>query len=431
MKISYKKWSLILLSWLPWSGKSSFIKKYFSSKKHYVISSDELRERYFWNHLSYSDVWIFNSLIQENWDTIFKVMKKLATSKLELWQTCIIDATLLKDKDRNFFINLWNWKEVHLIIFDLKLNTILKQNNNRLLKWERYVPSNIIINKNKSFQKFTQNKNVIVHKINEYNRDNIFVEEKIKIIEANNFDNVYVIGDTHGSPNLIKTILELNNNWQKNKFIFCWDLVDKGTKSLENMLFLYKNKNIDISYIMWNHDYKLLNNLKETINNWFIDYNKIKWYYLETLEKFINNLNKNEILNIIKFIENNFEDYIILEDYKKNKKFLISHAPFLPPIKITDINKNDCIFWSFNFRKLYQSENLNNFFIKSLYEWTKKTWYNIINWHIDYSDKLDVDNDNIINIDWSVEYNWFINIIHFSKSFKKNKIIKIPSWINI
>ncbi len=431
MNINYKKWSLILLSWLPWSWKSTFLQKYFKDKNHYIISSDEIRERYFWKHLDYSNLWLYQSLIQENWDTIFWIMKELAKSKLDLWQTCIIDATLLKDKDRNTFINLWEWKEIHIIFFDLSLNTILSQNKQRLYNGERYVPEEIITSKYDSFQRDTQNKSIIKHYISEKNRnDKIIINETIDYIEWDNYDNIYIIWDTHGSPNFINTISELQNQKWKNKIIIVWDLVDKWPNSFENIKFLYelyKTKEIAIDFIMWNHDYRLYKNISEYILNWFEtkDMN-INGYYLETFNSFISKLNNNDLIKIKDFLKFAFKDFIILN--KNNQDYLISHAPFLPPFNIFDINRNDCMFWSSKFRKLYNSWVLNEYFINSLNDYAENNNIKFINWHINYSKIIKW--NNIINLDGSVEYDWNITILEIKKN-NELKIIEIPSWINI
>ena len=59
--LKYKKWSLILLSGIPWCGKSTFARKHFP--QDYIISTDEIRNRYFWDEYKFLEdgsLWVWN-----------------------------------------------------------------------------------------------------------------------------------------------------------------------------------------------------------------------------------------------------------------------------------------------------------------------------------------------------------------------------------
>lgn len=387
----FEKGSLILLSWISGSWKSTFKKKTFEKNGYsdYVISSDELRVRYFWVLNEFDEDWnIIISTDQNSSKLVFDMMYWIAKYRCENKLTTVIDAMNLTDDVRKNFIKLWNWTKVYTIIFSDEYS--IERNNSRKNKiWEFYVPEKELISMKERFNKSTSIKwNIIVKA-----EDIEDVKEIYKTITINDGELLYIVGDTHGIENFESYIEDMENkSWGKPyKFIFLWDIVDRWNKSIENLIYLLKRKETSpdlFHFIMWNHDYKLLRNINTYLfEGWKINEKVLAWYktlksLLEYVQTWVINIHK------LKAFLESFEDFIIV-DWKD--KYFLSHAPFLLPDNIWNIRSSDCLFWMEKFRmknshKL-DDKSLNNF-LKALREYSINKKIKIVFWHIDLEQDL-------------------------------------------
>ena len=428
----FKKGSLILLSGVPWSWKSTFIERFFKSNwlMDYVISSDEIRERYFGVLQGFDENANLTSTVdQASSELVFKTMRDIADYRCKNQLTTVIDATSLTDHSRKSFVEDW-WKEMYTIIFDdanaLKYNFGRKESGKG-----HYVPSHIVEKMMGEFQKYTNIKGMKLLKAEEIG----WIKEVFETVDIAEKTTI-VIGDSHGIESFKSYIDSLEKEYSiwdiKPNFIFAGDLVDRWPKSIENLIYLIeKSSQGNMRFVMWNHDRKLLNNINEYLSSWNITETIPAWYKtIKDLLEFAGNWLVN-IKRIQAFL-NSFEPFAILSENGINKYF-ISHAPILPPNNIWNIRKTECIygmekFKSKNSGKLDKENDYINYII-ALDKISKKTGMKYIFWHIDFSNVIESIQNNknlgVYSIEGSVD-DWWNMIALVIKNWKE-EIKAFPS----
>lgn len=136
----------------------------------------------------------------------------------------------------------------------------------------------------------------------------------------NNLKDTYVIGDVHGC---FYTLIDLINKLPKNaKLIFVGDLCDRGLYSKEVIEYVKSNNHI---CILGNHDFYLIEHIKECLNGAQIRWNTKKYMGgLETIENYKNNLNLlDQHIDWLK----NLPQYVLIN------KYFITHAFCMPYFK--------------------------------------------------------------------------------------------------
>ncbi len=116
-----------------------------------------------------------------------------------------------------------------------------------------------------------------------FENENLLLEFNVK----NSKRNIYVIGDIHGNLETLLGICELLDKNQPNLGIFLGDIVDRGSKQLECLLFILVLK------ILNPHKYYLLRGNHETV-----EMNKYYGFYQEFIEKFKDPLKFEEIIAV-------------------------------------------------------------------------------------------------------------------------------------
>ena len=211
MILNYKKWSLILLSGIPGSWKSTFCKKYFAEKSDYVISSDEIRQRYFGiKNVFQDDGNLWESLFQWTWKEVFEIMEILVKKRCDLWLTTVIDSTNLTNKQRKSFVNLWKWTETYTIIFDE--NIWIENNNKRKLNNEFwYVNQDVMNNMLEKIEKRSSIKWNHLLKAEEIED----MQETFDELNIWNEKNVLIWWDIHGVKDFCNIYKDLQVKYQK------------------------------------------------------------------------------------------------------------------------------------------------------------------------------------------------------------------------
>jgi predicted kinase len=123
--------TLIVLSAIPGSGKSTWAKKY--QKEHantFIVSSDEIRLEFFGAVNDFRDE-------RRVWDTFLERLNHYAETMADV--TVIADATNLQNKYRRMYAELTPKYEKHILVrFDIPYDICLLQNQMR--EKERIVP---------------------------------------------------------------------------------------------------------------------------------------------------------------------------------------------------------------------------------------------------------------------------------------------------
>lgn len=125
--------TLILLSAIPGSGKSTWAKKYKEGHNNtYIVSSDDIREELFGSPECFAN----EKLV---WKTFEDRLNEHVEDMSDL--TVIADATHLTNKLRKMYVELTPKFDKHLlVIFNIPFETSLKQNQMR----DRVVPLNVM-----------------------------------------------------------------------------------------------------------------------------------------------------------------------------------------------------------------------------------------------------------------------------------------------
>ena len=133
--------SLVMISGLPGSGKSTYLREHIKEYKNPIrIDSDETRRVMFGSYLTFP----------KNMYIIYDHMIEIANNLYDKYKdkdlTIIMDSTFLDNFKREHFINLLKHFDYYkLIIFkttDLNFNFA---NNKKRIK-EKWVPENVILN---------------------------------------------------------------------------------------------------------------------------------------------------------------------------------------------------------------------------------------------------------------------------------------------
>lgn len=125
--------TLVLLSGVAGSGKSSFAKEYFKDAK--VISSDEIRYSLTSSyHILLKDMNIVYDMMIEETNDLFESNKDI---------TIVLDSTFLDDSRREYFLSrIKGQDKTILIMLRVPLEEIIRRNKNR--KEDKVVPEQVI-----------------------------------------------------------------------------------------------------------------------------------------------------------------------------------------------------------------------------------------------------------------------------------------------
>lgn len=109
----------------------------------------------------------------------------------------------------------------------------------------------------------------------------------------------YVISDIHGHYDEFQEMLSKINFTDEDEMIIAGDIVDRGPKSLEMIKYVMNHKD-NISMIMGNHEYMMLNCYKhgslDNFNNWFSNGGESTYSQMEKCSD-------DEIKNIISWLK--------------------------------------------------------------------------------------------------------------------------------
>jgi len=114
--------TLILLSAIPGSGKSTWARRYQATHENvYIVSSDDVRVRVSGGYQNFQN----EALV---WETFLKELNEHANEDC----TVIADATNLQNRYREYYCKMTPGYDRHvLVVFDIPFELCLEQNRNR------------------------------------------------------------------------------------------------------------------------------------------------------------------------------------------------------------------------------------------------------------------------------------------------------------
>jgi protein phosphatase len=246
--INLNKDTIIILSGLPGSGKSTFAKKYF--KEEQILSSDFFRKLI-------GGVFNNKGIIVPNQNVsgrAFKLMQELLEERAKHGYLTIIDATNLEWQMIKDWIKIAEkYKRPYLILhFNLDLETIKEWNNKRKEKVfdyviEKFVEKEKNLYKSEKIQELIK-KGLFIEINPKENYNFVFSPKSTNVLEINK-EKVLVVGDIHGDLEALNKFIEIAE--KENAFIiFLGDFIDRGKESLEVLLKIkdlyFQNKAISL-----------------------------------------------------------------------------------------------------------------------------------------------------------------------------------------
>lgn len=236
--------SIVLMIGPSGAGKSTLANKLFP--QHEIISSDAIRAEF-----------CGDFRVQTRNDEIFAEVHRRTEHRLLLGQRVVVDATNLKTRDRQFFINLSQRLGVplyYLVVnrsIDEKLATAgwRKEVNGLIEKHDNTFQSNLrnILNGDgvATVIQWTQPFSVV-------NRGDVR-----DLLRAGHYNKIMAVGDIHGNP--VETRLAAAKADAENAFtIYLGDVVDYGEHNLEAFWFVYERVMAGKAVLVWgNHERKL------------------------------------------------------------------------------------------------------------------------------------------------------------------------------
>ena len=366
-KIVLPKDSIIVLSGVPGSGKTSFAKKYF--KEEQILSSDYFRK------ILGGVFFIKDSLIpnQNVSNKAFELIEYLLEERAKHGYLTVIDATNLEWQyikqwkkiaekyERNFFV----------FIFQVDKESVIKWNEKRKERVsdeiiEKFFKKYENLLKNEKIKELKEKGQIIfIDPKKEYKIEISPLSKKVLNLKKNR---VLIVGDIHGDIKALNKIIEIAE--EKEAFlIFLGDVIDRGPDSLKVLLKikeLVKNKKALL--LLGNHEENLLRALKKEVKQLSFSishtYNQIlelEEKEIEEIKNFLENLPKGVLLNEKYFISHALLDLDPYKDltYQYSDLSLVRDFPYLKEEEIKNNTKFILVHGHING---YKKQKINNIY---------------------------------------------------------------------
>jgi len=257
MAVNINPGTLIILSGVPGSGKSTLVSKWPNEISRSVISTDTIRSTLFGIDRSIVDGQLASRPRSSRDNEVFQLAEELIGKRLSQGLTTVIDATSTTDKDRRKWVEIADryGREHIVLILNTPESEILKGNLSR----ENKVAEDVVrrfINKLSLSSKYNHR---VIHR-------NTSINFIARSIEEHNLD---LIGDIHGcldkALDLIKSLgYSINTDGipkhldASRRLLFMGDFIDRGEQSLDAAVFVMKCVKAGHFAIKGNHETNLV-----------------------------------------------------------------------------------------------------------------------------------------------------------------------------
>lgn len=281
--------TLILTRGVPGCGKSTWVDN--MSYKAYTICPDDIRLMYCAPEMKADgSMGISQKADKYVWEFVFKVLEQ----RMKLGCLTVIDATHTKESAINAYKKLcekYNYTCYVKDFSDVTLETCIERNKNRRLEYKG-VPEDVI---KRMYENLLKSKIPSWCKNFKEIENDVTLVSNIKEIDANDYKEVFFIGDIHGCYNpLIKFFMQYPFTNLSNLYVFIGDYLDRGIQNKEVLKFL-----IDLSqrknciFLRGNHEKWL-----DLYSKGFISDISSKQFLDHTMKE-IRDIPKSEIKNFI------------------------------------------------------------------------------------------------------------------------------------
>lgn len=404
-EIWINKWDkiLLLLQWVPWCWKSTWIKENWLEQ--FTLSTDEYRLRYWKVELDINwNEWIS----QESNKIVFRKLFEDIEQRMANSLFTIIDATHLTEKSIKSYEDLVNkfWYQVMIKKFDISLEEAIERNKNR---WFRNISEDVVRNMYENQQKLWEIE-WITYIDNSWDLPN----DTLSLNNVSNkYEKIYYIWDIQWCSLELKKFLDQYYN-EKNLYIFVWDLVDRWYDDawvLKLILDIVDNENVIL--IKWNHDVHLERYYNEWMkqNVWSKVFDEIT---RKRIDKKFNQewwLTSDELWKIVnKFVLSTYHEIWW-------KRIFACHWGI--PKLTKNIWEKQLIRWVWQ----YDEHQLVD---ESFEKWAlenKESQYYSVHWHRNSLNVSIKSTNRTFNLEWKIEFWWELRVVSFDTKWKNDFIL--------
>lgn len=315
----------------PASGKSTFIKEH--DLEDYTIVADKVRTL-FGNYnlaLDTSEKLHKHEINQNNehlvWDTIYQAVER----RMQNGETTFVDSTMLyrgafrqfnklriKYRYKVYLVDFMSYQAKKYGSMNALIDEFVKRDSNRTRKVGREVITRYV---NRWYAHRKQIPQWV--KVLDPKECIARLEETLNTIEypdfSDKFDCIKIIGDVHGEYDGLNEVFA--NHKRGTAYVFCGDLLDRGTKNLETLKFANSLKGNNIFFLRGNHEQRIEEYL--TTGNFSGQFGRITY---PTLLDEVGS--KDDLDELLSNYTKQLEDYLAFSF--NGKKYLVSHAGIEP-----------------------------------------------------------------------------------------------------
>lgn len=225
---------LIILRGVPGCGKSTWAKNNFEG---YIICPDDIRLMYCAPEMKVDGTFGISQKADKCvWEFVFKVLEQ----RMKLGCLTVIDATHTKESAINAYKKLcekYNYTCYVKDFSEVPLETCKNRNKHRMGCF-KFVPEEVI---ERMYENLTSSKIPSWCKSFKEIEDDVTLVSDMKQVKADNYDEVFFIGDIHGCYNPLEKFFKEHPFKETNLYVFVGDYIDRGTQNKEVLEFLIKH----------------------------------------------------------------------------------------------------------------------------------------------------------------------------------------------
>lgn len=315
----------------PASGKSTFIKEH--DLEDYTIVADKVRTLFGNYNLALdTNEKLHEYEINQNnehlvWDTIYQAVER----RMQNGETTFVDSTMLyrgafrqfnklriKYRYKVYLVDFMSYQAKKYGSMNALIDEFVKRDSKRTRQVGREVITRYV-------NRWYAHKKQIPQWVKVLDPKDCVsrLEESLNTIEypdfSDKFDCIKIIGDVHGEYDGLNEIFA--NHKRGTAYVFCGDLLDRGTKNLETLKFANSLKGNNIFFLRGNHEQRIEEYL--TTGNFSGQFGRITY---PTLLDEVGS--KDDLDELLSNYTKRLEDYLAFSF--NGKKYLVSHAGIEP-----------------------------------------------------------------------------------------------------
>lgn len=270
-KIKFPKGSLVVLSGIPGSCKSSLIENSGITPQQ-LVSMDEIRKNVLGAHSEYLNGVYREEICDDSDVEVYQIAQLKLATRMREGLTTVVDCLNLTDPARYEWIRhaVQYHRPYKVIIFDVSSEAAMARNEARARK----VPAYCMKTMAQTFNPKSTHPHEIITE--EMLAEGVILEEED--VQVWSYLNTDVVGDIHGNYTDLMTLLakagwvddgnELLKHPEQRKLLFLGDIVDRGPDSLKVLMFVMQMCRAGrAQLLMGNHEAKVLRFVKASLKD--------------------------------------------------------------------------------------------------------------------------------------------------------------------